>query len=113
MLGEGIEPEALGGQSGGAISIEFSSALGLADVDPVGGSITGSSEALVVDEGFQKDGVIGIAAVPVLGELANHLGEHFRGQIGGLDPREDEEASVIDDAVKIFLSLSRSPAETG
>ena len=47
----------------------FSAPLGLADMDPVGGLVAGTGEALGIDKGFQQDRSVGVAVVPVWGSF--------------------------------------------
>ena len=50
------------------VPVQFAAPLGLFDMDPVGRLVAGAGEALGVDEGFQQNGPVGVAVVPVLGE---------------------------------------------
>ena len=52
-LGEGMEEDVFDGFEAGVGFVEFASAPGLADEQPVGGAVAGAVEAFGVDEGFQ------------------------------------------------------------
>ena len=67
VFAQGVEPDAFGGQIGRVVAVHFAA---LSDLDPVGRLVAGAGEALGVDEGFQQDGPVGVAVVPVLGERA-------------------------------------------
>ena len=84
VFAQGVEPDAFGGQIGLVVTVQLAPALGVADKDPVGGLVAGACEAPRVDEGFQQNGSVGVAVVPVLGELTRGHGQHFRGH-GFLD----------------------------
>ena len=101
MFAQGVEPDAFDGQIGLVVTVQFAAPLGLANVDPVGSLVAGACKALGIDEGFQQNGSVGVAVLPVLGELAGGHGEHFRGQVLRLDPGKDEKARVVDDQLKV------------
>ena len=60
--------------------IEFAAALGLAEMDPVGGAVAGAEEARGFAEGFEQDGLDCVALVPVGGELSLEAGQQMGGQ---------------------------------
>ena len=111
MFAQGVEPDAFGGQIGRVVAVHFAAPLGLSDLDPVGRLVAGAGEALGVDEGFQQDGPVGVAVVPVLGELTRGQGQQFGGQVLGLDPGKDQETGIVDDQLKVALPLRRTPAD--
>ncbi len=84
--------------------IEFPAALGLAEMDPVGGAVAGAVEARGLAEGLEQDGADAVALVPVAGELALEAGEQMGGQGGEADPGQDEVAGVIDDEGQVALA---------
>ena len=49
------------------MAVEFSASLGLSDVDPVGGSIAGTTEAVLFDKCLTEYWAIAIAALPMAG----------------------------------------------
>ena len=98
---EGEEEDLFDGEWMSSVAVELSSSLGLSDMDPVGRAVAGSAEPILFDEGFQKDGRIAIAGLPILRELLGEAGEDPGGEVGGEDPGEDEETSVVGDSVKI------------
>ena len=91
--------------------VEFAAALGLADVEPVGGAVAGAAKALGVDEGFQEDGGEAVAAFPIVRELAGDASEDVRGEVGDVHPGEYEEAGVVDHEVEVVFSLGVGPAD--
>lgn len=86
-------------------------ALGLADMDPVGGLVTGSPEAVAFDEGLEEDGGEGVAVHPVLSDSPGGCGEEAGGEMLRADPGEDEEAGVVDDERKTGFADLSGPAD--
>src|SRR5487761_1914949 len=89
----------------------FAAAGGLPDMDPVGGFIAGTAMTRRLDEGFEQDGPKAVAVVPVVGQAAGDEGEDFGCQTLRLDPRQHEEAGVVDDERQIALALRLGPAD--
>ena len=57
------EPDVLLGQSVLVVDVEFAAALGLPDVDPIGGPV-GADEPITLDEGLQQHGAVAVARLP-------------------------------------------------
>ncbi len=75
MLGEGTEPDILGGLAvllGGVVA---PASLGGADANPAGGPVDAAGEAGGFDEGLDEDGGGVVAAGPVAGQAAADEGE--------------------------------------
>ena len=62
---EGIEEDILDGEQVAVVAVEFSSSLGLSDMDPVRRTIASTPEAVLLDKGFAEDGLIAIAVLPI------------------------------------------------
>jgi hypothetical protein len=101
-----IDPDAFDRLSVAVQDVELATALGIAEMLPVGGFVAGAGKARFLDEGFEHDWPIGVAGLPVGGQPATHQGEDARGQVFAVDPRQDEEAGIIDDQMQIALSGS-------
>jgi hypothetical protein len=95
------------------IAVEFAAAFGVAGPDPVGGLVAGAGELVGVDEGFQQDGGVAVAVLPVGGQLAGGAGEDRRGEVADVDVRQDEEPGVAGDQVQVGLAGGRVPADVG
>jgi hypothetical protein len=108
---ERIDPDAFDGLSVAMQGIELAAALRIAEVSPVGGLVAGAGKTRFLDEGFEQDGPIGVASLPVIGQSAAHQGENARGQIFAVDPRQDEEARIVDDEMQVALSLIPRPTD--
>src|ERR1039457_3310235 len=106
-----IDPDAFDGLSMSMQSVEFATALRITEVLPVGGLVAGTGKARLLDEGFEQDRPIGVAGMPVGGQSAAYQGEDARGEIFAVDPRQDQEAGVIDDEVQVALSLICCPTD--
>ena len=72
---EGLEQDAFDGQGGAVAEVELAAALGLADMDPVGGSTANAAETSRVTEGLQERGLPPVAVVPVLGKTPGRQNE--------------------------------------
>ncbi len=108
---ERLEEDVLDGEGVFVADVELAAPLGLADVDPVGGSIAGAAEALRLAEGFQQHGTDAIALAPVVGKLAGGESEQVGGEIGHLDPGQDQIPGVIDEAGQVALAGGGVPAD--
>ena len=86
---EGFEKDVFDGQGVLVVRVGLATDLGLADVDPVGGTKAGVAEARGFAEGFQHSWVQVIAAVQVGGQAAFDLGEQVRGEVRDPDPGQD------------------------
>ena len=93
--------------------IQFAAALGVAEILPVGGFITGSDEARFLDERFEQHWSIGVADKPVRSQTLRSKGEDARGEVFAADPWKDEKPGVIDDEVQITFPLLSRPADEG
>ena len=87
-------------------SIQLAAALGLAQMDPVGGAVAGPGEAGCFAEGLQQHGSDAVALLPVLGQLAFEAGQQMGGQAGQADPGQDGHTIPT-------LGMRRSPSITG
>jgi hypothetical protein len=109
---EGIEEDMFGGTALGlAGAIHAAAPLGEADLDPVGGAITGAREAGRVHQGFQQKRLDLIGGAPVSRKLASGLREEVAGQMADTNPRQNQEAAVIDDLGKVGLASGIRPAD--
>src|SRR5487761_2417695 len=108
---ERIDPDALDGLRVAMQNVELAATLGIAEVLPVGGLVAGAGKAWLLDEGFEQDGPIGVAGLPVIGQSAAHQGEDTRGQVFAVDPRQDEEAGIVHDEVQVALPLICRPTD--
>ena len=102
---KGIEEDIFDGECVAVVAIKFSAALGLSDMDPIGRLVTGSAEAGLFDKGFEQDGLIAIAGLPVLRQAPGGLGQDTGREVFGGDPRKDEETGVINDPMKVAEAL--------
>jgi hypothetical protein len=95
---ERVEEDVFGGAALGlAGAIHATAPLGDADLDPVGGAITGARETGRVHQGFQQKRLDLIAGPPVLRKLAGGRREEMAGKIADANPGQNQEATVIDD----------------
>ena len=111
VAGEGIDPDALDGLSIAVQPIEFAAALGVAQTQPICGLVAGAGESGLLDEGLQQHRSIGVSDMPVFGQATGGQSQDPRGEVLALDPRQDEEAGVVDDEVKAALSLLGCPTD--
>jgi len=114
VFGEGLEEDIFDRFEADVGFVEFSSALGLANVNPVGGAVAGCAKAFGVNEGFQQNGFESVAVFPVLRNSPGGARQDRGGEVLDFDPWEDEKAGVVDDPVEVVFSLRGGPAdETG
>ena len=111
VLVEGIQEDVLDGQGVAVFAIELSAALGLADVQPVGGTIAGAPKTRLLHKGFQQNRSVAVAILPILRQLFDHTGENTRGQVRTANPGENQEASVVNHPMQVVLSLLSRPTD--
>ena len=105
------EEDILDGRGVLIMSIEFATALGLTDMDPVGGTVAGTAEAAGFAEGFEQDGAEAVAMEPVVGEGAGGEGEQVGGEVRDAGPGQDQEAGMIDDEGEVAQAGGGVPAD--
>jgi hypothetical protein len=93
------------------ITVQLSPSFGLADVDPVGRTVTGTVKTVLFDKRFQKDRSVRISLFPVDGESLRDGAQDSGGKILARDPRDNEKARIIHYEVKVPASLFCSPAD--
>ena len=93
------------------VSVEFASTLGLSDVNPVGGSVTGSGKALTLHESLQKHGGVFVADNLIVGQSFGGQGEYLGSKVSGTHPGHDEKAGVVDNEVEVLGALLGGPAD--
>src|SRR5579885_1306736 len=108
---ERVYPDALDGLGISMQPIELAAPLSVAEVQPVGGLVAGADEAGLLDKGLQQHRTIGVASMPVIGQTTADEAQNTRGEIAAADPRQYEEARVVDDEVKAAFSLLARPAD--
>ena len=111
VAGEGIDPDALDGLGFAMQPVELAAPLGVAEAQPVGGLVACAGEARLLDEGLKQHRSIGVSDMPVFDQATGGESEDPRGEVLALDPRQDEEAGVVDDEVKVVLSLLACPTD--
>ena len=92
------------------VPIQLSATLGLADVNPVRRAVAGASEARLFDKGLEQDGRVAVATVPVLREPSGEARQQMGGQVGGMNPGQDQEARVVDHLMQVVAALLQGPA---
>ena len=102
-----INPDAFDGLCVAMQGVELAASLRVTEVLPVGGLVASAGEARLLDEGFEQDRTIRVASVPVLGQASADQGEDARGEILAVDPRQDEEAGIVDDEVQTGAGAAR------
>lgn len=93
------------------VHVELAAALGGADAEPVGGLVGDAAKAWLFDEGFEQDRAVAVLKLPVVGDAVCRSSQNGRGQIPALDPRQDQEAGIVDHQVEPLLALRGRPAD--
>ena len=93
-----------------SLAVHSAAAFGCPQVPPVGRTIASSSEPFRVDEGFQQYGTLVIGPFPIAGELFGHQAQDVTGEAFDLDPRQKQEARILDDPLKPRLAGLRGPS---
>lgn len=106
---EWIEPDIFYGKDRGVC--KFSPAFGLADMDPVGGLVTGALEPVDFNKCFHENRAVAIEHFPVGRKSFGSHGQEFGCEIFDVYPGQHEESGIVDDEVEIFSALFMAPAD--
>jgi hypothetical protein len=77
----------------------------LADVNPVGRPVTSALESVPLHEALQQVNGMAVAALPVDLDPLGNFRKNMIGQQGRLDPRQEQETTVIGDEGQPSRSL--------
>jgi hypothetical protein len=83
------------------LAVQFAAALGLADVNPVGGPVAGAGKALTFHESLQQHGGVLVAGVPIVSQPFGGKGEYLGSKVSRIHPGHDEKPGVVDDEVNL------------
>jgi hypothetical protein len=89
------------------ISIAIASlgtAFGQAHIDPVAGSVAGALKTAEVDESLRQVERVAVGRLPILAEPPEIESQDLGGKTGDVNPRENEEANVVDDEGQMLAS---------
>ena len=85
--------------------------LGLADMDIVGGAVTGAGESIGLDKGLDHQRAVSVASLPVVRQPPTDAREHAGGGVLDLHPGQDQEAGVVDHQMQTGMALLWVPAD--
>src|SRR5208337_4653727 len=108
---EWINPDALDGLGFAMQSIKLATSLGIPEILPVGGLVTGAREARLLDECFKENRTVRVSRLPVMRQAFADQGEGTRGKVATPYPGQDEESRVVDDEVQVSRTLIVRPAD--
>src|ERR1017187_7405943 len=111
VVRERIDPNALDRLTVSVERVELTTPLSVTEISPVGRLVASACKARLLDEGFQQDGTIRVASLPVLSQASADQGKDTRGEITTLYPWQDEKARVIDDQVQVTPAVFGRPAD--
>ena len=94
-----------------SVTIHAPASLGGPDMNPVCCAIAGAGKKLRIDKGFQEQRFDTISIQPVVNKLTSSDRQYFAGKMRNLDPGEDEESAIIDNAGKVVLTGGIAPAD--
>lgn len=95
------------------IAVIAGTASGLTGEDPVCRPITGASEQGPVDKGFQQIDGMSILFLPVRADAMGNPGEDMAGQMGNLNPRQDEKTHVVRQIPQVAFPIFFVPRDEG
>jgi len=86
-------------------------ALGLADLDPVGRFVTDAFIGGRIDEALHQPGTQAVAALEIRGDAACAKAEHVRGEIRAAQAGPDEKTGHVDEPGQMGRALGVAPAQ--
>src|SRR6266571_5985034 len=84
--------------------------LSLADVKPIGGPITTTSEPLPLDKRFQQHYRMAVMRLPIASHTARHPAQNVTGQLRHAYPGQDQKPTIVDDPAQVGLAFVGCPA---
>ena len=99
---ERIEPYILDGNALFSCRTELSPPFGPADMDPIGGLVTGTGETTAFHERFDQNGTITIACFPIMRPLAGGQTQDFRCEVVRFNPGQNQKTSIVDGSHQAF-----------
>ena len=75
------------------------------------GLIAGAFKVTAIDKSLQQQESMVEMVQPIRGQPRNIQGQHMRGQIGNLNPRQDQKAAVGGQLMQVPFSLPRRPTD--
>ena len=92
------------------MAVHAASAASLPQEDPVCRSVAGPGETVRIDEGFQEKWSSAVSSLKILGELTDGVSEDLACKSGDMHPGQDQESTLIDNALQVAFSLLVIPA---
>ena len=90
--------------------IVLAASRGLTQDKPVGSSVASSLEALRIDKCLQEKNWVPVQSIPIGADLAPHTPQDVRGQVGHLDPGQNQKAGVVREQVDVGQASLFAPA---
>ena len=97
IFGEGIKINVFDRQVRRAGAIISPAPGGLAHALPIGRAITRAAKTFLLHERFHQHNLVRIELLPIVTEAARGLRQNPRGEIGDVEPRQNEKAMVVDE----------------
>lgn len=91
--------------------IVFAAPRGASHVDPVRRPVTGSPEAIRIDERLREPDRVSIQTLPIARQHSCHATENVSSQVRYSNPRQYQKASVVGDESDIALARLLIPAD--
>ena len=103
-------PDVFRGHRSLGVPVITPSPLGRAEEGPVGGAVAVARVAGGINKGLKQERLDPGSRCPVMTQSFGAGGENPGSQIGDMDPRQDEESRIVDDAAQLAFPLSMRPA---
>jgi hypothetical protein len=111
VLSERIEIDVFDAAVKQVVVPSFSHSLGFTRMDPVGGLVAGSPEAVPFHEGFEQVDRMMIDLAPIVGDRLDIEGKDPGSQAFDGNPGQDEEAGVVGHHGQVFHFCSMAPTD--
>jgi hypothetical protein len=89
----------------------FPSTGGVAQIDPIGGVVTGAGKAVFVHEGFQVINTMIVCRLPIRWQDTTHPTQDMRGQMGHANPGQYQKPAVVSHQMQIGRPLMLRPTD--
>ncbi len=106
-----FEPDIFDRQCIFVTHVEFATALGLADLNPIGGLVASSGETGDFTEGLKHGGKNRVALQPIVRQAFFAACQNMGSQVGDANPWQDQKAGVVDEQMQVALAALCRPAD--
>src|SRR5262249_31918075 len=94
-----------------AVAIHAATSLCQAEVDPIGGAVTGSVKSGNIDECLQQQGLNLVMGPPIAGQLLDDTRQQMTSKIRNANPGQNQKPAMVDEPIQVCAANRIIPAD--